>query len=323
MRMSTSMGLRWPVVAVAVAVAVAALTAAAAGRAAAAPPHAAGTASAADIARLDAEMREQRQLIIQMMQMEQQHYDLLLKLIQAVSTGGPTGGGAAAAPAPLLMPAPNGAPPPPDDPPAPPPAKHAAAPAPERTATVTGKIDVSGDGLREVYVYVQNVRGAAARGRTVEIAQRDKQFTPAVAVVQRGTRVVFPNFDAVYHNVFSPAGPHAFDLGSYRSGDAPRAVELTTPGVVEVFCNMHSKMRANILVVPSPLWTRAGADGSFRLDNVPVGARKLVAWAPRAKPTEQTIDVKPGGAQVTFSLSAEPEKGHSNKYGLPYGSYKD
>ena len=25
----------------------------------------------------------------------------------------------------------------------------------------------------------------------------------------------------------------------------------------------------------------------------------------------------------TFSLSPEPEKGHSNKYGLPYGSYRD
>src|SRR6478735_11483433 len=48
--------------------------------------------SRAEFNKLQAEVRDQRQLIIQMLQNEQQRYDVLLRLIQ-----GQTGGGAAAA----------------------------------------------------------------------------------------------------------------------------------------------------------------------------------------------------------------------------------
>jgi plastocyanin len=286
-----------------------------------AAPHAAAAAAKAplppgDAARLEAEIKEQRDILLQSMQIEQQHYDLLLKLIQNVSQGG--GGMARAGAEPgeagaLLIPPMGAAATPVPEPPA--------RKTPERTATVTGKISGAAGG--DVYVYVQNVHGPAARGRTVEIAQKDKQFVPSVAVVQRGTKVTFPNFDAVYHNVFSPGPPHAFDLGSYRAGEAPRAVEMTSPGVVELFCNMHSKMHASVLVVPNALWTRVSADGSFRIDNVPVGARKLVAWSPKTKPAEQTVEVGASGASVNFTLGSEAERPHNNKYGMPYGSYKE
>ncbi len=283
-------------------------------------PGAGAAPTSPEVARLEAQIKEQRDILLQSIQIEQQHYDLLLKLIQNVSQGGgasPRAGadsGASGAGT-LLIPPMNAqsstaAPEPP------------ARKTPERTATVTGKIVAPG-GAADVYVYVQNVHGGAAHGRTVEIAQRDKQFVPAVAVVQRGTRVSFPNFDAVYHNVFSPGPPHAFDLGSYRAGDAPRAIEMTSPGVVELFCNMHSKMHASVLVVPNALWTRVAADGSFRIENVPVGTRRLIAWSPKTRPADQTVEVGTGGASVSFTLGAEAERPHNNKYGMPYGSYKE
>lgn len=318
---------------VAAAVAVAVLSPVAAHGEPVAPRSRNGTA--AEIARLDSELKQQRQIIMQLMQIEQQHYDLLLKLIQS---GGASGGNANPAGSPSAVgagargtlvfpgaegqraadgvPVSGGAG-----------ASMATAPArrapPERTATVTGKVELPKGANAEVYVFAQNVHGTPVRGRTIEIGQRDKQFVPTVAVVQRGTRVAFPNYDAVFHNVFSLAPPHAFDLGSYRAGDSPRAVEMTSTGVVDVFCNMHAKMHASILVVPSAVWTRVAPDGSFRLDNVPLGSRKLVAWSPRTRPTEQTIDVGPTGGVASFTLSLEPQRAHNNKYGLPYGSYKD
>lgn len=310
-------------VAPAAAVLAAVLTGGGGAAAAPRPPGSGKAASSPEIARLEAEIKEQREILIQSMQIEQQHYDLLLKLIQNVSQGGaangkgPEAGGAEpGGRGGLLMPsleatAANATPEPP------------ARKVPERTATVTGKVSMSGRIGDDVYVYVQNVHGPSARGRSFEIAQRDKQFVPTVAVVQRGTRVTFPNFDAVYHNVFSSGPPHAFDLGSYRAGEPARAVEMTSPGVVELFCNMHSKMHASVLVVPNALWTRVSADGSFRIENVPVGSRKLVAWSPRARAVDQTVDVGNSGATVSFNLGAEAERAHNNKYGMPYGSYKE
>jgi len=271
--------------------------------------------TAADFARLQKEVSEQRQLIIQMMQVEQQRYDMLLRLLQS---GG-------------QLP-PSAIPPPPA-----PPAAGGGGAAPSTTAAVTktpsergggsgvvtGHVQVRSGSLKDVYVYVDMAKGSGGRGHTLEIKQKDKQFSPQVAVVQKGTTVSFPNLDAVFHSVFSTSGRNSFDLGSYRSGDPARSATLTTPGVVEVFCNIHAKMNAAILVVPGPLYTKVAPDGSFRLENVPVGARRIVAWTPNAKPVQQKVDVTSGGAQTTFTLDLEGTKAHTNKLGQPYGSYKE
>ncbi len=152
------------------------------------------------------------------------------------------------------------------------------------------------------------MRGSPARGKTLEIKQKDKQFSPRVAVVLRGTSVVFPNLDPVYHNVFSTSGRNSFDLGAYRAGETPRSVVLSTPGVVDVYCNIHSRMSASILVAPSSLYGKVNADGTFRIDNVPVGARKLVVWSPGSKPAQQKIEVSASGGQASFVL--DEEAGH-------------
>jgi plastocyanin len=273
--------------------------------------------TAADFARLQREVQEQRQLIIQMMQVEQQRYDMLLKLLQS---GGQLSGNAL--PPPLPVPGTGAAAPAtPSTPAATTSGKRAGGG--ERVGSVTGRVEARSGSLKEAYVYVDIAKGSSARGHTLEIKQKDKQFWPQTAVVQRGTSVVFPNLDSVFHSVFSTSGRNSFDLGSYRSGDPARSVTLTTPGVVEVFCNIHAKMNANILVVPGPLFTKVGADGSYRIENVPVGSRRIVAWSPSAKPAQQKIDVGSSGGQANFTLDIEGAKAHTNKLGQPYGSYKE
>ena len=276
--------------------------------------------TAADFARLQREVTEQRALIIQMMQVEQQRYDMLLKLLQSGGQLPST----TALPPPVITP--GGTAPPPSGstststPTATASAKGASG---ERVGVVSGRVEGRGGSIKDADVYVDGVKGAAAHGHTLEIKQKDKQFWPQAAVVQRGTSVVFPNLDAVFHNVFSTSGRNSFDLGSYRSGDTPRSVVLTTPGVVEVYCNIHSKMNASILVVPGPLYAKVGSDGSYRIENVPVGARRIVAWSPNAKPTQQKVEVAGSGSQANFTLEVEPSKAHTNKLGQPYGSYKE
>ncbi|HET6147069.1 MAG TPA: hypothetical protein VFH68_06015 [Polyangia bacterium] len=271
----------------------------------------------AEFARLEAQVNEQRQLIIQLMQSDQQRYDMLLKLL-----GNPAGASAAALPTPATPAVPETA--------AVGPtgsgrsAGAAATPAiPQRKlAAIDGKVSISGGDLSDIYIFVENVRGAPARNRTLEIKQENKQFSPRLAIVQAGTQVVFPNLDTVFHNVFSNSPRNSFDLGSYRAGDKPRSVIMTSPGLVEIFCNVHQKMNANIMVVPNNLYTKVKTDGSFHIENVPVGARKLVAWSPGTKLVAQKIDVAPSGAQVSFNLEYEEAQAHANKMGLPYGSYK-
>ena len=295
--------------------ALAVLAAAALPRAArAADAKGAAQPTAADFARLEREVADQRQLIIQMLTIEQERYNFLLKLLQSGGQA-PSGATIPTTPMPPVAGEPATA------------AEPEAAAIKEKESpalvVVTGRVQARAGTLKDAYVYLDQVRGHSAHGQTLEIKQKDKQFSPRVAVVQRGTSVVFPNLDAIYHNVFSTSGRNAFDLGAYRAGETPRSVVLGAPGVVEVFCNIHSRMSAAILVVPSGVYAKVGADGSFRLENVPVGPRKLTVWSPTTKPAQQKIDVTAAGAQVSFTIDEQPAASHLNKLGQPYGSYKE
>jgi plastocyanin len=269
--------------------------------------------TAADFARLEKEVADQRQLIIQMMQVEQERYDILLKFVQAQAAAHGAPGAPAAPPAATTK--------------AEPAARSSEAPATTHEspalAAVTGRVQARSGALKDTWVYVDLVRGSPAHGKTLEIKQKDKQFSPRAAVVLRGTSVVFPNLDPVYHNVFSTSGHNGFDLGAYRAGETPRSVVLSTPGVVDVYCNIHARMSASILVAPSPLFAKVNADGTFKIENVPTGVRKVVAWSPGSKPAQEKVEVGASGGQANFVLDEEATVSHLNKTGQPYGSYKD
>jgi hypothetical protein len=145
---------------------------------------------------------------------------------------------------------------------------------------------------------------------------------PNFLVVPRGTRVSFPNADPFLHNVFSPSPTSPFDLGSYRQGERAGSVRLFTPGVVEVLCNMHAKMRANILVVPNRHYVKVSSDGSFHLENVPVGTRQVVAWTPDAKPATEAVPLTAAGATLKFSLQVEAAPMPLDKMGRPRPAYR-
>ncbi len=274
-----------------------------------------GPPSRVEFAKLQNDVREQRQLIIQMMQTEQQRYDMLLRLLQGQGGGTPVPGLSTAPP-----PGPNEASP---DPVADKQAKKAAAPpADHRPGSIEGKVTVAGGSIEDVYVYVENVKMPIAHHKVVEIKQEGRQFNPRVAVVQTGTSLMFPNFDSVYHNVFSNSPRNSFDLGTYQAGEKARSITVTGPGVVEIYCNIHQKMSAKVLVVPSVLYAKVRSDGTFRIENVPPGMRRVVAWSPEAKPEAQKVAVS-GPTEVSFTLAREDPAAHANKFGQAYGSYRD
>jgi plastocyanin len=274
-----------------------------------------GPPTRAEFTKLQSEVRDQRTLIIQMMQTEQQRYDLLLHLLSGQGGGTPLPGVSAAVPSAPAAPSSEGASEKPS-------ARSGSAAAEHRPGSIEGHVTVEGGSADEVYVYVENVRTPLKSHRTFEIRQEGRQFHPRVAVVQTGTTLVFPNMDAVYHNVFSNSPRNTFDLGTYQAGDKPRSVVVSGPGVVDIFCNLHQKMSAKVLVVPSVLYAKVHPDGSFRIDNVPPGARKVVAWSPDAKPQTQRIMVE-GATQVSFTLQHQEAIAHANKFGQAYGSYRD
>lgn len=136
----------------------------------------------------------------------------------------------------------------------------------------------------------------------MQIAQRDESFVPRVAAITRGSTVEFPNLDSYFHNVFSLSRGASFDLGRYPKGDS-RSRTFSRPGLVKVYCHLHSDMSATIVVFDHPFYTAPSADGSFVLENVPAGQYRLAAWHERIGENVTPIEVTPGGTtRATFVL---------------------
>ena len=271
------------------------------------------TPTMADIERLEKKIEEQQRLIDKLVKLQQQYLQALTAIL-----GTPSSGGAVVPEKPEKPPVTDTTPKPAAPKPAvvkPAPPKKPDPPAATGMGTIVGKIAGADDAVVYVEDIVQSTKGSAS------IKQENKQFSPRVLVVQKGTTVSFPNRDAIFHNVFSVSPDHSFDLGSYRQGES-KSVTMSRPGVVTVYCNMHPQMIAHILVVPNGNYVRAGKDGFFRLQNVPAGNHKVVAWAPNAKPTSVSATVADGEV-VTVELSVKKGRAspHTRKDGLPYGQY--
>jgi len=114
--------------------------------------------------------------------------------------------------------------------------------------------------------------------RRARMDQRDEQFVPRVLAVTVGTTVDFPNSDTTFHNVFSLSRVKTFDLGRFAPGRTG-AVRFDRPGIVPVFCDIHSHMSAYVLVFSHPFFATTDADGRYEIGAVPAGSYMLKVWS--------------------------------------------
>jgi plastocyanin len=134
------------------------------------------------------------------------------------------------------------------------------------------------------------------------IEQRDRRFVPDLVVIPAGSTVSFPNFDPIFHNVFSLSKAKSFDLGNYPNGQT-RMVAFSTPGVTAVYCHLHSNMAATIVVAPNRWAVRVDGHGSFTLKDVSAGAYTVIAWHKTAGTFRKTVIVgEHGDAEIGFTL---------------------
>jgi plastocyanin len=158
----------------------------------------------------------------------------------------------------------------------------------------------------------------------VEMKSKEKKFQPGVLVVPVGSEVTFPNVDPIFHNVFSVSGDNRFDLGLYKSG-ASKSWRFEKPGLVRVFCNIHSGMIGFIHVLDTPFFAQTGPTGSFELRDVPPGSYTLKAWEERAGESSRSVTLSDSSPPLAIEIDARGfvPKPHLNKYGKPYPARTD
>jgi plastocyanin len=191
------------------------------------------------------------------------------------------------------------------------------------TGTIRGRVDVRTTGTTELrpdiaalgmhaahdrpdrrrsVVYLETAPRAAFDPNEeprASMDQRNENFVPHVLPIIAGTTVDFPNDDSTYHSVFSLSKPKPFNLGRYAAGRS-KSVRFDQPGIVRVFCDIHSHMSAFILVFAHRYFTVTDDDGRYRLPNVPAGAYTLTVWneTVRGDAPRRAIAIAPEGGDI-------------------------
>ncbi|MGA8173032.1 MAG: plastocyanin/azurin family copper-binding protein [Methylocystis sp.] len=90
-------------------------------------------------------------------------------------------------------------------------------------------------------------QAAVAPSTTMSI--EDLSFVPSQLSVSIGTKVVFVNHDHLPHSIVGMVDEkEKFRSDGQLDEDESFAVVLDEPGLVEVSCGIHSRMRARIIV---------------------------------------------------------------------------
>jgi plastocyanin len=158
---------------------------------------------------------------------------------------------------------------------------------------------------RRSVIYLDPAPRAAFDARDeprARLDQRNETFVPHVLAIVAGTTVDFPNNDRTYHNVFSLSKTKTFDLGRYAAGRS-KSVRFDKPGIVRVFCDIHSHMSAYILVFAHRYFAVTDDDGRYRIENVPPGTYSVFAWNETVEPQSRRITVRDtGDVDLNFVL---------------------
>ncbi len=140
--------------------------------------------------------------------------------------------------------------------------------------------------------------------------QIDYTFVPRVMPVLAGDELSFHNSDDELHNI------HTYAKGRRRNRNFNRGQRpgstftgvFARPDSVLVLCDIHSQMIAHILVLENGFFTKANADGTYSISEVPPGQYELTAWSEWSGEVKTTIEVGDGetiSVDVTFTGASE------------------
>ena len=171
-----------------------------------------------------------------------------------------------------------------------------------------------------IYLVPADSASASTRPARAAIAMNGRAFVPRVRVVTPGSRIAFPNQDPFSHNIFSTATGAMFDLGLYGAGKS-KDTPFRRAGAYPIYCNIHPRMTAFVVVAPTPWATQAGNDGRWEIPEVPAGRYVLTVWHERTPAKTDTITVQAAGLPgLATALDARGYKfvEHKNKFGKEY-----
>ena len=187
------------------------------------------------------------------------------------------------------------------------------APEPSEPCSLEGSVTVTNEkgeeeapAFAEVYIANASLGSPGARSRHTMI-QRNTQFEPRALVVQVGDTVDFRNEDSEPHEVHAERLVNTFDVKRENSKELTYSKLFLATGITDIGCRIHSKMSANILVVPNSFHTHVDKNGKWKISGLPKRELEMVVWEAGGRTVTQKLTGCASGP-THVSLGAKPPR---------------
>jgi plastocyanin len=181
------------------------------------------------------------------------------------------------------------------------------------TPTTTHYVVGAKGELANAVVIVKGVPGAKSTGASAApllIDQKTCTYHPHIFAVQTGQKVVVKNSDPVLHNVHTT--PTVDGNKELNMAQLPNSPDLSLTfdkpeNFLRFKCDVHPWMFAYACVVDNPYFAVTGADGTFKIANVPPGKYTVQVLHRKAAPdgVTQEVEITDAGGKADFTLEAK------------------
>ncbi|MBI3593593.1 MAG: carboxypeptidase-like regulatory domain-containing protein [Nitrospirae bacterium] len=166
-------------------------------------------------------------------------------------------------------------------------------------------------GIKNVVVSLENVAfGKRHDPATIVVDNSKCRFVPRIQIAMVGDAYELKNSDPIIHNTMFHLNQDGFTLLSVALPPSVNSIKrplIKNEGVINVKCNAHSFMRANILVFSHPYFAMTDENGNFDISNIPPGKYKIKIWHEAFSDQEREVTVV-SNQKTTFSLSLSLKK---------------
>ena len=163
--------------------------------------------------------------------------------------------------------------------------------------------------LKDAVVYVESSSGTPPlkgkkEHRSVLFDQQNCSFVPRVAAAPLGSRLMFRNSDPVLHNVHALLGGKTIaNFAMPIQGQEITALSIEKPGEIDLRCDAgHEWMKAYLIALPHTYFFVTGADGAYRIEHLPKGRYRLIAWHPDLGRIERPLEISGDNAVISADL---------------------
>lgn len=156
---------------------------------------------------------------------------------------------------------------------------------------VSGVVTLSGKAVEGIVVSIEGVQvEGQTQSAVYTLDHKNLDFTPHLIVVRAGATIEFKNSDGMPCRIYSVSPAGIFVLS--RQDTKAMKISFDKPGVIEIHCADHPRIRAFLVVKENPYFAVTDAQGRYRIPNLPQGRYKLQVWHEGVTLKNKTIQVR-------------------------------